>query len=254
MRRYRFLIACLCSWAAGLLCALSLAALADDEVLLKGVIAGYKDGSFLADEPIYQALYETTSGREVVLRDVRRRDETLWARFEVNMRRQDGEPVRRVGVAAWDIEDGRIVRERSEQAEPAGSDLALSGQAADVATTVVGVSAGLAEANPLLAPMASSPAGFVVMGALKAGAALAADEMSYESCVGMREGLGTIGFAAGAWNLGILAAPPVAILAGVISGVAAHKAQREDAIVRCLPALGPVLYAELRGDGFHETR
>ena len=72
-------------------------------------------------------------------------------------------------------------------------------QTADIVTTGIGISAGLTEANPIVAPLAASPGGLVVLLLLryqvtemvkKDQAALA----TYE----------TVGWSAAAWNLSVI--------------------------------------------------
>lgn len=246
MRRYRYLIACALSWAAGVLCALALSSVADDEQTLRAAVAGWRDGTLLADQPAYAAIYAETDARRLVLRDVRRREGELWARYELEMRR-GGVLEQQAGVVAFDVaDDGRIVGVRHERAALAAADPALTGQMIDVATTAAGISSGLlVEANPLLAPLSGGPAGFVAMAALKAGAVSAADGLSYEACVEARQGLGTIGWGLGASNLGMLINPGVALVGAIVTAAVRYPGQHEDALVRCLPALGSIVIAEV---------
>lgn len=106
---------------------------------------------------------------------------------------------------------------------------APEGQAADVATTAIGLSQGLVEANPIVAS-AVGP-----ISALKVGGTwLAQQHGSPETCFAVTKAGGPIGWAAAGWNAGILAGiGPAAIVPAV--GIGVLMARQSDPFWRCVP-------------------
>jgi hypothetical protein len=132
----------------------------------------------------------------------------------------------------------------------AGCAIADRAQLADVATTAAGVSQGLAEANPLMAPLVNHPAGLVAMAVVKLGAnqALKSAE-DPNACLRGLTVTTTVGYGAALANLGVIAgAPtvftPIAVLATYFIGKNYWKSQ---AVTECLSGYYEVI-AELPAD------
>jgi hypothetical protein len=93
-------------------------------------------------------------------------------------------------------------------------DGADTAQLADVVTTGVGLSTGLVEANPVVAPLASAgPPGLVALAGVKVGLNRLARQQEPDLCrywLGMSS---AAGWAAATSNLAMLVAPPLAVMA-----------------------------------------
>jgi hypothetical protein len=119
---------------------------------------------------------------------------------------------------------------------------AMEGQAADSASTALGLSMGAVEGNPLLAGM-SGPA----IAAVKLGVGYAVQNHApLDSCAGYSFVAGPLGYGAAAWNgalllgYGAAAATPVATIAMLIAHLFG-----EDPIWQCIPKdLLPVSVAD----------
>lgn len=108
---------------------------------------------------------------------------------------------------------------------------ALEGQAADSATTMIGLGMGAVEANPMMAAL-PGPA----IGAVKIGATYAMQRYAGpETCVGFSQVAGPAGYAAAAWNIGVLAGlGPIGAIPAIGVAIATHK-YGSDPIWACLP-------------------
>lgn len=155
----------------------------------------------------------------------------------------------RVGVAdTWDSgergymilvldKSGKIAHIRHGLAKHGGySYAAETGQAADVASTVAGIAAGGAEANPLMAG-AIDAGGLPLFAALKIGMTqYFKHHPDFETCVSGSEQSSRLGYAAAAFNAGNLVTPG----AGFVTGVAAYAGTKNwaqnSAELGCLPA------------------
>jgi hypothetical protein len=106
----------------------------------------------------------------------------------------------------------------------AGCTVADRAQLADVATTAAGVSQGLVEANPLMAPLVNHPTGLVAMAVVKLGANQALKSVEDPTvCLKGLKVTTAVGYGAALANLGIIAgAPtvftPIAVLATYFIG------------------------------------
>lgn len=217
-------------------------ALADEETMLHEVVSSYRAGTFLSGRSDYAALYSETTDRSIVLRDVRSSSSHLGALYEIDLKR-NGEPYHYEGVMIFNVQDGRVVDEIHTEAKIAEIDPALAGQMADVASTALDVSSGLVEGNPVISGLTGSAGGFLVLAAIKGGIVLAASNMDYDECVSARPVLGSLGFATTGWNIGLLAHPAIAVVAGIAGWVLSYEKQQEDAKVRCFQELGDIKYA-----------
>ena len=99
-----------------------------------------------------------------------------------------------------------------------------TGQAADSVTTTIAVNSGFAEANPLMAPLYSHPAGVVAATTLKVGLPILAKELPEDACRGARTGLSGLGWGAAVWNSALIlgagtgVGAPAAISSGLVAG------------------------------------
>lgn len=106
---------------------------------------------------------------------------------------------------------------------------APEGQAADVATTAIGLSQGFVEANPLVAS-AVVPVSVAKIG----GTWLAQEYGSPETCRAVTRSFGPIGWGAAGWNAGILAGiGPAAIVPAI--GIGVLMAKQSDPFWKCVP-------------------
>lgn len=127
------------------------------------------------------------------------------------------------------VVDGKIVGDRAVLAT--GVDQALAGQAADIATTALGLSQGLVEANPI----GATPGGLAALVVAKIAAPTIADNLDLGSCIDLRMGLSQMGYGAAAWNLGMLVLGPGAAFAGLVLTYVLSE-DRDAAIAACLEA------------------
>jgi hypothetical protein len=115
-----------------------------------------------------------------------------------------------------------------------GVDGADTAQLADVATTGVGLSTGLVEANPVVAPLASAgPPGLVALAGVKLGLNRLARQQEPGLC---RQWLGmssAAGWAVATSNVAMLVAPPMAVLAIPMAVGMFHTAWDGSALETC---------------------
>jgi hypothetical protein len=151
-----------------------------------------------------------------------------------------------IGVADWGwhldgkVQNGQLIVQTSDgkidifyyTEKPAKRrNTAMEGQAADSASTALGLSMGAVEGNPLLAGM-SGPA----IAAVKLGVGYAVQKYApIDSCVGYSSVAGPLGYGAAAWNGALLlgAGPAGAIPA--LAAIAAAHFLGEDPIWQCIP-------------------
>ena len=113
-------------------------------------------------------------------------------------------------------------------------DLAVTGQAADVATTAVGLLAGLSEANPIVGGL-----GLPIAAIAKLAIAEYSTELDTEDCRAVKDVASTVGWGAAGWNLCALATAatgggaliPCAIVAGVAGGVAFQESELSNLMI-----------------------
>jgi hypothetical protein len=106
-------------------------------------------------------------------------------------------------------------------------------QLADVATTGVGVSAGLVEANPIMAPLTGGPVGLVAMAGIKLGVNRMGRHQEPKTC---RQWLclsTAVGWGAASSNLAMLMAPPLFLVAIPIAIKSYYSAWKGSALETC---------------------
>jgi hypothetical protein len=193
----------------------------------------WKAGTVFNKYEDYADLYATTTDREFITRKQVRDGDLIIALYEASVLTvKSGQRDVEHGVAVFYLRDGRIVGEEHVKLEDSTFDLALTGQIADVASTAVGLAAGFAEGNPVMAGAAGSPGGLVVMLAMKVGLASYADNGPLQECVDVKRVAAGFGWGAAAWNLGLLAGGPVVGLVGGL-GSAFFTSDRKSALRTC---------------------
>ncbi|MCK0506151.1 hypothetical protein [Aromatoleum anaerobium] len=231
---------CATAFLAALVVVLSLAAMAAHAFAspLDEFKARYEDGTFLAHEPDYAALYSRSTGRTIEITHAQQFDGRIDAWYYTAML-FDGQPYEQRGVMSLYVEDGKVVREEHAVIESAAAvDLAMAGQAADIGTTAAALGMGFAEGNPAVAALIGTPAGIVAVVGLKLGAVQYANSRGLAECVTARSLLGSIGWGAGAWNIGMVAAGPVAaVVLGITSAYVAWNRVAADSPARCITAV-----------------
>lgn len=200
--------------------------------------ARYEDGTFLAHEPDYADLYSRSSDRTIEITHAQQFDDRIDAWYYTVML-LDGQPYQQRGVMSLYIEEGQVVREEHAVIDSAiGPDLALAGQAADIGTTAAALGMGFAEGNPAVAALIGTPGGIVAVVGLKLVAVQYANSRGLAECVTARSLLGSIGWGAGAWNVGMVAAGPVAaVVLGITSAYVAWNRIAADSPARCITAV-----------------
>ncbi len=200
--------------------------------------ARYEDGTFLAHEPDYAALYSRSTDRTIEIAHAQQFDGRIDAWYYTGML-LDGQPYEQRGVMSLYIEDDKVVREEHAVIESAaGVDLAMAGQAADIGTTAAALGIGFAEGNPAVAGLIGTPVGIVAAIGLKLGAVQYANSRGLAECVTTRSLLGSMGWGAGAWNVGMVAAGPVAaVVLGITSVYVAWNRIAADSPARCITAV-----------------
>lgn len=108
---------------------------------------------------------------------------------------------------------------------------AIVGQAADGASTIVGMSTGFAEANPLFSGL-SGP----VIAASKIGVTAAVQEFApLDQCIGFSRVAGPVGWGAAIWNVGAIAGlGPIGVVPAVL--VAGASSQMDEPLWDCMPS------------------
>ena len=174
---------------------------------------GYKAGTSFAEYGDYQRLYATTADRDFVVMRQKQEGDVIsveylasWTDLATDAREAEH------GYAAFYLIDGLVYTEEHVPIHKS-VDMALAGQAADIASTALGLSQGFVEANPI----GGTPAGLGVLVALKLAGPSIADRMDLPSCIALRQGLASFGFGAAAWNLGLLIAPAVGIVGAIVA-------------------------------------
>ena len=202
--------------------------------LVERFVSDYKAGVAFAEYPDYKSLYARSTDREMILTNLRSSAERITGHYDVSLN-YDGEPRKYSGVLMLHLKNGEIVGEEHAQGAPSTVDMALAGQAADVATTAAALMSGLAEANPLVAGAVSSPVGAIAMVATKLGMVMLSGTMGLHDCIQARKSLGSLGWGAAAWNIGLLASGvgAAAVLAAAIV-VGTWDNIEKDAAQRCV--------------------
>lgn len=192
-------------------------------------------GTFLGEDPDYAALYAATSNRSLVLSGVTEGEGRTAALYELSFDVAAGQ-YRETGVLVLHHEPLRLDHMRLDLEDArSGLDVSIAGQAADIGSTALALSAGLTEGNPLVSEMISSPAGWAAIVALKLIVPSLAGGLPLSECVAVRTALASTGWAAAAWNLSAMAgaASGVGAAVALVSGLLAAAEAANDAPVRC---------------------
>jgi SnoaL-like protein len=190
----------------------------------------YREGSALTQFDAYRTLYRTTTDRHFVAQRQVRHGDAVVVLYEGSLTlRETGQRVEERGIAVFYLKDEKVAAVDTTLVDEEAFDLAVAGQAADVASTAIALAAGFAEANPLFAG-ATSPAGLLGMLALKVGYANHANDASMQECIDAKRWASIFGWAAAGWNLGLLAAGPAGGL--VAGGIAAWTTSGRSPAVR----------------------
>lgn len=195
----------------------------------------FKNGTALSHQEDYKDLYGRSTGRSIEFLISEDHGDRVDARYKTSMI-YDDVPYEQYGIASFQIEEEKVVAvEFVPITEKAIIDMAVAGQGADVLTTAAAIQSGFAEGNPVVAGAVASPAGTAALVGLKLGAAKILDNTSVKQCVEGRTAIGTIGWIAAAWNIGVVAAGPLAgLAAGMATGLGVWKYVAEDAPLRCV--------------------
>lgn len=187
-------------------------------------IAQHKAGTLFADDPRLDAWRTHTTERDIVFdRIVEQEGRTSAYYHETAL--WDGEPREAKGVIMIYHPKGAIEGAEWASIDPAAYDLALAGQLADVASTAVGLSMGLTEANPL---------GLLVL-PLKYGALSYSKTLPLHECINLRKLSGGFGWGAAAMNVATIAGlGPVGLVIGLAVGIGVADSVEKDAPVRCV--------------------
>jgi len=177
----------------------------------------------------YHKMFRDTEGRQMELHDVVIADDgsvTAWV--VVSGRVLCGGPVDIEFNHLGYVEDMTYGCYVDEDALAPSMDLAVTGQAADIATTGIGLLAGLTEMNPLVGAM-----GLPIAAVAKLAIAQYSTELETEDCRAVKDVASTVGWGAAGWNLCALASAatgggaliPCAFAAGIAGGLAFEESE-----------------------------
>lgn len=187
-------------------------------------IAQHKAGTLFADDSRLNAWRTHTTDRSITFDRITEQEGRTAGYFHETAL-WDGEPREAKGVIMIYHPEGRIIGAEWAAIDPATYDLAVAGQLADVATTVVGLSVGLTEANPL---------GVLAL-PLKYGALAYSKTLPLHECIHLRKLSGGFGWGAAAANVAAIAGlGPVGLVIGLAVGIGVADAVEQDAPVRCV--------------------
>jgi hypothetical protein len=223
--------AAIVSWLVGLL--LSVGILCADAAPIDDLREGYAAGTFLAADPDYAALYSMTSERSLTLSHVTVTDNRSAALYALSYRHEGGE-YSETGVLVLHHDPLRVEFVAVPLEDLETIDMAMAGQAADIATTAAAISSGFAEANPLVSGAIDFGAG-VVVAAIKLGLPAIADRLPLQTCTSARSTLAAAGWGAAVWNVGMVVGAPAASAAivAIVSGWVAAHGSAQNSAARC---------------------
>lgn len=180
----------------------------------------WEQGTALPDWEAYQEVYKNTTNRKISFKHSAVDPDAIVATYEATMIR-DGKPQTDEGLAVFYTKDDKVYY--VEQVAVDGTDMALLGQAADLASTAVFLTQGFVEANPL---------GPLIV-PLKIWALTESLEAPMLECIAWRQGLSSFGWGAAAWNIALVAGlnPVAGVVAAVVTGMS--TGDREPAVRQC---------------------
>lgn len=221
------------TWAVGIVIALGLYQYAY-AAPIDELITGYQSGTWQADDQDYAALYEQTTARTLTLHAITEQEGRTAAIYELSYTHAGGDYTE-TGVLVLYHDPVKLEFVVVDDLDPTAIDLAVAGQAADIGTTALALSAGLAEGNPVVAGAIGSPAGAAALIALKLVGPSLADNLPLADCAEMRTALATFGWGAATWNAALLAGASTGAGAAVaiIGGWFAADAAKGDSPLRC---------------------
>ena len=189
-------------------------------------IQQHKDGTLLPDEPNLAAWRAHTSNRSITFDHIVERDAHRTVAFFHETGLWDGVPKEASGVMMIHSDNGKITGYEWARVDPnmLPSDMAASGQLADVGSTAVALSVGFQEGNPL---------GLAIL-PLKLIAYNSADKGSLGDCITNRQALATTGWGAAVANMATVAGLfPFSLIVGVVAGIGVYSHSRDDAVLEC---------------------
>lgn len=270
MHQYRYLIASLLSFLAGIGSALAISAFGGQSENLQAYADAYRAGdavglvSVMSPNVIREAGNVRIVGRDavqvssdaffrrhdshsIVFRNVRidhqARRMALW--FDADL---DGDRCAGAAEIQYNL-DGLWTEIKHKCYRPLFSWPVEASQALDVGTTAIGLNAGLSEANPVVSSALDGGLGVPLSGLKLFGGTLA-ENLDTEHCRGVQTGLSVAGTGASGWNLALLAGGgPGGAAAGLIAGaLLGHHGGKLDNLRRCQGEYGPVDIAYVAAD------
>lgn len=203
---------------------------------LEEFVIEYKEGTALNYNKDYQELYNTTTNRDISFVVVKESEDVINALYTLSFDRAGTTTIHN-GVVQFYLEDGKIVDEQHVRVHSNPIDMARAGQAADVVSTAAMLGAGFVEGNTLIGGAIGNPVGAIAVAGLKIALVDITDAQSktLAECIANRKAVGGIGWGAGGWNLGLMAAGlPGAMLGAVIGAVSTAQSVQDSAAYACI--------------------
>ena len=218
---------------------------------LDAYVAAYHAGTLYIHDETYQAFFAAHPERKLVIEPgpaTPTRDLGTFV-LQTNEWTQAG-----IILIIYDEATQQPLQTRTWPLQRHSVDQAVAGQAADIASTAVGLALGATEMNPIFGPIINDNpvVGLFVLGGFKYALILHAESQEFELCVSSRAQAARLGYAYGAHNIAgfgsaLLGAGSAALPIGLIAGIAAYsvtgKVATEDSAIRCFEA------QEHRNDG-----
>ena len=189
-------------------------------------IQQHRDGTLLPGDPNLAAWRAHTSERSITFDHIIERDSQRTVAIFREKGLWDGRPEEAAGVMMIHSDGGKIVGTEWARVDPEAlpSNMAASGQWADIGSTAIGLSTGFEEGNPL--GVVALPLKLVLYNSAKTG--------SLGDCIGMRQALATTGWGAAAANIATVAGLfPFSLIVGLVAGIGVHEHSRDDAVLEC---------------------
>lgn len=221
--------------SVGVLCTLIVIKKAQANDALDAHAAGWVTGTSLAEYKPYKDFYEATTDRSITYVLEREEEGYLVTTYKAKFKK-DGVEREASGVVTLDVIADMVVGSIEYPIEKSLVDLAVAGQAGDLATTVIGIGLGASEANPIMAPLTEGPAGFIVMAGLKYGLVKWGDSLDFRSCVNVRKSAAQIGMGLTVSNLVTVVSgvTPLGLAIGIGTYLGTKEKSLKDAVARCL--------------------
>jgi hypothetical protein len=139
------------------------------------------------------------------------------------------------------------------EVHPGMVDPALTGQAADIATTGAGLAMGFSEANPI-----ANAAGPIVL-ALKLSMSHYAETLPEQDCMALKDGLTTVGWGAAGWNACVMVGGATSgaglipcLATAVIAGHVASGRGEAENLARCRASVEGRRFSMIDSTGIYE--